>query len=206
MRIISNMRPFRNAPIHCAGRFELDERLALLLHPVRLRLVHALRAGGALTTGELCARLPDLPKATVYRQVERLARGGVFEVESERKVRGVVERRYRLSHGATAIGAEDAKAMSLEDHRQAFTAAVTALLADFGAYLDRGGADPFADAVSYRQFVVWMSPSERARMIADTTRTVSALVGKGPGRGRTPHILSTIFFPASEGQSGAEGR
>ena len=50
-------------------------RLALLLHPVRMRLVNALSAGRSLTTTELCARLPDLPKATVYRQVAQL-RGG----------------------------------------------------------------------------------------------------------------------------------
>src|SRR5215469_9099426 len=92
----------------------LDERLALLLHPVRMRLVHAMRAGGSLTTRELCTQLPDLPKATVYRQVERLARGGVFEIESERRVRGVVERRFRLVPGAATVSAEDAKAMTLE--------------------------------------------------------------------------------------------
>jgi hypothetical protein len=47
------------------------------------------------------------------------------------------------------------------DHRQAFTAAMAALLADFNAYLDRDDARPFRDEVSYRQFVVWLAPAER---------------------------------------------
>src|SRR5689334_7880308 len=119
-----------------------------------------------MTTGELVERLQDLPKATVYRQVERLARGGVFEVAAERKVRGVVERRWRLKPGATAVSAEDARGMSLEDHQQAFTAAAAALLADFGAYLDRPGADPFGDMVSYRQSIVWLSASSALTAVA----------------------------------------
>ncbi|NUP32350.1 MAG: helix-turn-helix domain-containing protein, partial [Streptomycetaceae bacterium] len=41
----------------------------LLLHPVRLRIVHAVSGGRELTTTQLCERLPDVSKVTVYRQV-----------------------------------------------------------------------------------------------------------------------------------------
>ena len=174
----------------------MDERLALLLHPVRMRLVHAMRAAGPLTTRELCARLPDLPKATVYRQVERLARGGVFQVESERQARGAIERRYRLDPPAAAVSVEDARSMTLGDHGRTFSAAMTALMADFAAYLDGDDADPSADKVSYRQYVVWLSPEERSRLIAELGRIVRAVAQNAPSRTRAPHILSTVFFPA----------
>ena len=179
----------------------MDERLALLLHPVRLRLVYAMRAGGRLTTGELCSRLPELPKATVYRQVDRLARGGIFEVDSERRVRGVVERTYRLVADATAVSVTDALAMTTEDHRRGFTAAVAALMADFGAYLDRVDARPVSDAVTYRQFVVWLDPRERSQFIGELTRIVRAMVDNAPGHARAPYRLSTVFFPAGPGSS-----
>lgn len=170
-------------------------RLALLLHPVRMRLVNALSAGHTLTTTELCARMPDLPVATVYRQVGRLARGGVFEVESERRVRGAVERRYRLAQGGTVLEPEAVRSMSLEDHRGGFTAAMAALLGEFNTYLDRGGADPTADAVSYKQFTLWLSAAERARLIRDMRRVLLARVNNKPGAGRAPHLVSPIFFP-----------
>jgi hypothetical protein len=176
--------------------FCMDERLALLLHPVRMRLVQALRASRSLTTREICEQLPDLPKATVYRQVERLARGGVFEVESERRVRGAVERRYRLIPSAAAVSVEDARTMTLEDHRGAFTAAMAALIADFGAYLDSGRVDPSADQVSYRRYLVWLSPQERSQLIERLGQMVRALAPNAPGEGRSPHTLSTVFFPA----------
>jgi DNA-binding transcriptional ArsR family regulator len=180
----------------------LDQRLALLLHPVRLRLVHAMRTAGSLTTRELCARLPELPKATVYRQVERLARGGILEVESERRVRGAVERRYRLVPEAAAVNADDARSMTLEDHRRVFPAALAALMADFDAYLDRPGADPFADQVSYRQYIVWLSPQERARFISELGRLLRSLTPNEANDDRAAYILSTPFFPASRGPAG----
>ncbi len=170
-------------------------RLELLLHPIRMRLVHAMHAGGVLTTSELCAALPDVPKATVYRQVERLARGGVFEVESARQVRGAVERRYRLAAGGAVVDAKDARSMALEDHRRGFTAAMAALIADFNVYLDQRGANPVADEVSYRQFTLWLRPTERSRLIGDFTRKLRGPMNNKPGDGRKPYMLSTIFFP-----------
>src|SRR5664280_2305479 len=60
----------------------------LLLHPVRLRIVHALSGGRTLTTTELSGRLPEVSKVTVYRQVALLAEGGFLEVAGERRREG----------------------------------------------------------------------------------------------------------------------
>jgi hypothetical protein len=87
--------------------------------------------------------------------------------------------------------------MNGNDHRQAFTAAMAALLADFNVYLDRDDARPFRDEVSYRQIVVWLSPDERSRLIADLTRVVVDLSRNTAGGTRAPYVLSPVFFPAS---------
>jgi len=79
------------------------DTLELLGHPVRLRIVHAMRGGRSLTTAQLCARLPDVSKAMVYRHVDLLAAGGVLEVAEERRVRGAVERHYRLCQDRASI-------------------------------------------------------------------------------------------------------
>lgn len=169
-------------------------RLNLLLHPVRMRMVNALAGGVVLTTSDLCRRMPDLPKATVYRHVERLVRGGVFKVAGERRVRGAVERQLTLARDQARIDPEESRSMTVEDHRRAFTAATAALLVEFNRYLDHGEAEPLGDGVSYRQFTVWMSPVERARLYRDVTRLLTSL-DTTPGKGRAPYLLSTIIFP-----------
>jgi hypothetical protein len=163
-----------------------------------MRLVNALQAGGTLSTTELCAKVADLPKATVYRHVERLLRGGVFEVESEHRVRGAVERRYRLSRAGAVLDADAVRTMTLEDHRSAFTAAMGALLAEFNGYLDGGGAEPEADHVSYKQMVLWLSRAERSRLVAAVTKHLGRYLANERSADRIPYRLSTIFFPTGD--------
>lgn len=68
----------------------------LLLHPVRMRILQALFDADPLTTAQLRDRLPDIPAATMYRHIAVLADAGVLEVVDEKRVRGTVERSYRV--------------------------------------------------------------------------------------------------------------
>ncbi|MFI0214253.1 helix-turn-helix domain-containing protein [Streptomyces lydicus] len=170
----------------------------LLLHPVRLRIVHALYGGRTLTTSQVCGLLSDVSKATVYRHVGLLAEAGVLEVAGEQRVRGAVERRYRLQPSRAVIDAETAASVSLEDHRRAFAVAMTTLLAEFNAYLDRDGADPVADMVGYRQHAVWLSEDERAELIEEMRAVLVSRMGNGPSPRRTRHLLSPVLFPAEQ--------
>src|SRR5436189_6180017 len=103
------------------------EILDLIAHPIRLRIVHALSGGRTLTTGELCARMPDVPKASAYRHVGLLAAGGVIEAETEQRIRGAVERRYRLRRERAAIDSTTAASLSAEQPRRGFRAAPASL-------------------------------------------------------------------------------
>jgi DNA-binding transcriptional ArsR family regulator len=170
----------------------------LLLHPVRLRLVHAMSGGRTLTTSQLCDLLPDVSKATVYRHVGLLADGGLLEVAGEHRMRGAVERRYRLRPARAVIDAETAASVSAEDHRRVFAVAMATLLAEYNAYLDRDGADPAADLVGYRQHAIWLSPDERAEMIEEMRGVIVARMRNEPSPDRTRHLLSPILFPAEE--------
>ncbi|MGE5136188.1 MAG: helix-turn-helix domain-containing protein [Gemmatimonadota bacterium] len=174
------------------------DTLDLLLHPVRLRIVHAMSGGRMLTTSGLCALLPDVPKTTVYRHVGLLAEAGVLEVAGEQRVHGAVERSYRLRRERIVIDSEAAASMSLDDHRRGFAAAMAALLADFNAYLGREHADPVADWVSYRQFPLWLSRDELATLIGQFTEGLMAVARNEPAPGRRPHLVSTILFPLGE--------
>jgi DNA-binding transcriptional ArsR family regulator len=167
----------------------------LLLHPVRLRVVHALSGGRELTIGELCARMPEVSKVTVYRHVALLAEAGFLEVAGEHRVRGAVERRYRLRQDRPSIDGEAAAAMSLDDHGRGFAAAMVVLIAEFNAYLDREGANPAADSVSYRQGTLWLSPDELAELINEMLTVLQPRLSNQPAPGRAPYLLSPILFP-----------
>ncbi|MFJ1767585.1 helix-turn-helix domain-containing protein [Amycolatopsis sp. NPDC088138] len=173
------------------------DTLELLAHPVRLRIVHAVR-GRELTTAQLCARIPDASKAMVYRHVELLAAHGVLEVAGERRVRGAVERRYRLHQGRATVDVEEVAALSPEDHRRVFATSMAVLIAEFGAYLDRENADPVADLVSYRQHAVWLSRDELEELIGELRRVIYPKLTNEPAPGRAQYLLSPVLIPVEE--------
>ncbi|WP_433578996.1 helix-turn-helix domain-containing protein [Nocardia brasiliensis] len=170
----------------------------LLAHPVRLRIVHALRGDRVLTTAQLCARLPDVSKATVYRHVELLANGGILEVAERQRIRGVLERHYRLRGDRAVIDEDTAAAHSAEDHRRVFAIAMTTLLAEFNAYLDRDDADPAADLVGYRQHAIWLSDNEVRDLIGALRSAIVPVLGNEPTPQRARYLLSPILFPVEE--------
>ncbi|WP_432105762.1 helix-turn-helix domain-containing protein [Streptomyces sp. bgisy091] len=175
------------------------ESVDLLLHPVRMRIVHAMHDGRTRTTTELCALLPDVSKATVYRHVGILAEGGLLAVEEERRVRGSVERRYRLHRERAVIDAETAASMAPDDYRRAFAVAMATLTAEFNAYTAREGADPVADMVGFRQHAVWLEPDELREFIAELRAVIAPRLMSGPAPGRTRHLISPVLFPADPG-------
>lgn len=173
--------------------------IELLLHPVRLRIVHALSGGRILTTAQLRARMPEISKATMYRQVSLLVEGGILEVDHVEPVGGTIERSYRLCTPRAVISAEATTTASLEDYRRAFATAMTALLGEFNAYLDRNHADPAADAVGFRQHALWLSPQERDELIGELRKAIVPHLNNEPAPGRRQHLLSPILFPIEDG-------
>ncbi|MFJ1550487.1 helix-turn-helix domain-containing protein [Streptomyces sp. NPDC088246] len=174
------------------------DTLELLLHPVRVRIVHAMSGGRTRTTSDLCVSLPDVPKTTLYRHVGLLADAGILEVIDEQRVHGAVERHYRLRRERATIDADAAASMSLEDHRHGFTAAMAALHAEFNAYLDRDHAEPTADSVGYIQVPLWLSQDELAELIAEVRTAIVSRMDNKPTAHRGLHLLSPILFPIEE--------
>lgn len=168
----------------------------LLLHPVRLRIVQAFLGARTLTTGELRRGLPDIPAATLYRQVAALAAGGVLEVVAERKVRGAFERTYRLLLENASVTSADAATMRAPEHRQAFGAFAAALMADFDRYLARGEPDLARDGVGFRQAAMHLSDDDLREMLRQLSATLAPWLAQPPGPGRTRRLVSTVIMPA----------
>jgi hypothetical protein len=167
----------------------------LLLHPVRLRVVQAFLGDRVLTTAALHDLLPDVPVASLYRHVGILADAGLLAVAGERRVRGTVERSYRLVVEAASVSPVEAGGMTAEDHARAFTTFIAALLADFGRYLERGDVDPGRDGVGYRQAALWLDDEEFGAFLADLRAVVGKRMALPPGGQRRRRLVSTVLLP-----------
>ena len=86
--------------------------------------------------------------------------------------------------------------MSPDDHRQAFTAFVAGLLADFDRYLARGAPDFSDDGVGYRQAALWLDDDELADLLADLREVIELRQRNEPAPGRTRRLLTTVLMPS----------
>lgn len=167
----------------------------LLLHPVRFRIIGALLDGRARTTAELGEALPDIPVATLYRHVAKLTEAAVLLVDSETRVRGAVERRYRLDAPNAVVDAAQARTMTAEDHRRAFGVFVASLLVDFDRYLAGGDVDLARDGVGYSQAALWLTDTELAELNTEIATSLSKRMHNPPADGRVKRVLSTVLIP-----------
>lgn len=169
--------------------------LDLLLHPVRLRVLRTFLDGHPATTAQLRERLPDIPPATLYRHVAALANAGVLEVLDEKRIRGTVERTYRVSWNHAEIDPADRATMTTDDHRRTFTAFIGGLLADFDQYLAHEPTDPTADGVTYQQAALWLTDAEMAELQDEIRAAVSSRIGRDPDQDRTRRMISLVTMP-----------
>jgi Helix-turn-helix domain len=176
----------------------------LLLHPVRLRIVKAFLGDRALTTSQLAAELNDVPAGSLYRHVALLTKGGILQVVAERRVRGTVERTYTLRMAAAQILPGEARAMTFDEHAQAFMAYIAGLMGDFDRYLASRPADPIADGANYRVAAMWLSDGEFAEFLRDLVLLVTPRLASPPAPGRRRRMMYNVFLPAPQGTGDGE--
>nr|WP_244871431.1 hypothetical protein [Catellatospora sp. IY07-71] len=142
----------------------------LLAHPLRLRLLHAARRG-ALSIAEFRAAIPEAGKATLYRQILILTRAGLLEVASQRRVRGQLERSYRLRQAAEQTGADPRPGRGRLHHAVLLATAVAALVVEFETVSGREPRGTSAGAASSTALTLSEQELQALRQMIDRLAT-----------------------------------
>ncbi|NIK57668.1 helix-turn-helix domain-containing protein [Kribbella shirazensis] len=169
--------------------------LDVLLHPIRWRIVQRV-LGREVTTTDLRRDLPDVPTTTLYRHVAALIDAGYLTVVRERKIRGTTER--TLSLDQTKVGRIDereARAMTPDQHRQAFLMMLTRLAADFDRVLDNGDLYPRLHQLGYSQLALYMAPEDLETFRTSFEALIHPYLTESPGKDRI--VLSLFSLPDS---------
>ena len=151
------------------------------------------------TTAELSEDLPDISTASLYRHIAALVDANSLEVVSEKRVRGAVERTYRLPPELqlgiefTLADRQRAAAMTDEDRRAAFAIFATTLVASYDGYLAREDSDITKDAVGYRTRPVYVDEADVERLTEVLNKALEPMLQEKPGKRRV--MLSTVMIP-----------
>ncbi|MEN6328316.1 MAG: helix-turn-helix domain-containing protein [Syntrophomonas sp.] len=75
----------------------MKDMIDVMLNPVRIRIIQELAIGGNTTATELCEKISDIPRTTMYRHINILLDNNIISVVSEKKIRGSLERTLALN-------------------------------------------------------------------------------------------------------------
>jgi DNA-binding transcriptional ArsR family regulator len=167
--------------------------LALFGNPVRMRIVHALYDGRELTTAQLCERFPDISQATMYRHVSEMEQAGALEIVSVAKVRGAIERTYRLRLSEVQLAKSERAALTPDDLRRTMTTVATVMVSEFDQFLETARS-PWKGGLSLVQLPLWLNDDELSELAA-TMQAFIARTQNNKAKGRKRYLLSPICFP-----------
>jgi hypothetical protein len=166
----------------------------LIVHPVRLRIIEAFQ-GRDLTTRQIAALLPDVPQASLYRQIKRLHDAKILVVAEEKAVNGIIERTYALREGATHLSREEFAAISAEDHARYFAIFLGVMAAQMNRYLGQESYDTTAEGMTYFQAVLHLTDEEARQVRVDLLEMVERIGKLGRKAGSRPRALTVVFLP-----------
>ena len=166
----------------------------LLLHPVRLRLILAV-GGRRVTAQQLANELPDIPQATLYRNINLLANAGILSVVHERRVRNTFERTYALAEKDLSLSVDDLQDAQPEDHVRLFTQFLGQLLGYFARYIRHGSIDYVQDQVVFRMIPVYFSAAERQAFTQAFNAALLPYLKNEPAPERRRVILGLVSVP-----------
>ena len=133
----------------------------IILNPVRMRIIQELATAQTITANELCERISDVPRTTMYRHINILIDNNILSVVSEKKVRGSLERTIALNTP------ELSKHNSIENAAQNAFGFLMSNYAKFHKYFNGENPDPGKDKIFLNNAVLMMSDTEFDQFIGE---------------------------------------
>lgn len=161
-------------------------------HPVRMRIFQALH-GTQLSINQLAQLLPDVPKPSLYRHINRMLDAGVVEVASTRLVNGIEERFF-----TSAQGLIDPDEINTPDGLEKFADHVSlygSLVAqDLAQYLLSKG-EPDLDNIAARDYVFYATEEETLQLRETIFDLLARMEQNPPAPGRIQRRMWVITHP-----------
>lgn len=163
----------------------------IILNPVRMRIIQELSTRESATANELCEKISDVPRTTMYRHIKILIDNKILSVISEEKVRGSLERTIALNiqeitkHNTAENAAENALGFLLNNYSK------------FHSYFIRENPDPGKDMIFLNNTVLMMNDPEFEEFLNEL-RQLLLKYSFDVGEDRKARDLSIISAPVED--------
>lgn len=166
--------------------------MEIVMNPARQRILQYLIIHGQGSTGEMQQELKDIPPASLYRHVKLLLDGGLIEVMKEERIRGAVEKTYRLIQNPSKDEIKN------QDIGVMFQTGLVSLMTEFSKYFATEGNDPVKDMLSFSTSTLMMTDEEFLEFLMKLSTLFGEAIKNKPENGRKPRRMTLISSPNEE--------
>jgi DNA-binding transcriptional ArsR family regulator len=142
-------------------RETMKDAMDLILNPIRTRIIQVLSTKEMITASELCEKINDIPRTTLYRHINILLENNILLVVAEKKIRGSLERTLALNTEAMS------QINTMENAPQNVLGFLMNKYARFQNYWDGENADPVRDKLFLSNSVVMLNDQEFDQFLSE---------------------------------------
>ena len=165
----------------------------VMLNPTRMRIIQELANQPTLTSTQLCQKINDVPRTTMYRYINMLLEHRLLTIVSEKKIRGSIERTLALNIS------EFQKRNTIENSSQNALGFLLEKYGRFHNYFNRPQPNPAQDKIFLNNTVLMLSDSEFNNFLSEL-RDLLIRYQYETTKERKPRDISIISAPVDDTQ------
>ena len=139
----------------------MEKLLKVLTDPVSNRILQMIRIRGRMTISEILSENMQVPRATVYRKIEKMLEVGAIYIADTNRVRGQTENVYAVKEMYIA------DTESGKDSMKLVTISLMQILDQYDRYFSSGNADVNRDKLFLLNYAITLSDEDFSEMISE---------------------------------------
>lgn len=150
----------------------MEKLLKVLTDPISNKIIQVIRSNGEMTVADIIAVNTGIPRATIYRKIEKMENLGVIYVSSTNKVRGQIEKVYRIKDIFLTSDGDNKEDMKL------VTMSLMAILGQYESYFMSDNADVNRDRLGIYNYNISLNDEDYTSMLKDILSVVDSYQSK----------------------------
>lgn len=168
----------------------MEKLLKVLTDPVSNKILQMIRIKKQVTISEILSENPNVPRATLYRKIEKMLEVGAIYVAQTRKVRGQIENIY-------AIKDIYINSPQSEDGMKIVTMSLMQIIGLYDKYFQSDNADVERDKLFLLNYAVELSDGDFSEMMKEILGVVDKYQKKQSENAR---LRNLYFISAPKGE------
>lgn len=170
----------------------MEKLLKVLTDPVSNSILQLIRVRKKMTITEILTENRKIPRATVYRKVDKMLEVGALKIVGSNKIRGQTENIYAIKD--IYIGNPE----SAEDSLKLITVSIMQILDQYNRYFQSDNVDIENDKLFILNYAISLSDKDFSEMMSDILKIVDKYQRKKPASDEKIRSLYLLSAPGGE--------